>query len=372
MKKLICVQLVAGLMILQGCSSYQVNGVDIPVINEIVGEDKDEYIGDLNILNYNDKSARDSEETEETEDVSIMESFSVGDDFAETILKNNMEMIENEAGEPVRDKDTEAVYFMRSVDLMLTRDLFYEDEEGDMTGLIQTAEKYVGAMVKYHSTAGVFDPDTFSDAGESYRFAAILSKFAGEIVDTKGDLSKEYKDYAQEVFEYAEASYSKDSLLNDGRYWALGELYKLTGNSKYDEDLKEYFKDGDAKPPTGFSKNETGYLGTLAYLTTTNAIDLDLCERMMDSVIDDANSVLDRSRADEYKVDVGTYDEASSERAYSNARLLILADHISQSVEYTRVALDHVYYIYGRNPENISFGETEPEIFILTGLQLLL
>ncbi|HOO27083.1 MAG TPA: glycoside hydrolase family 9 protein, partial [Lachnospiraceae bacterium] len=268
---------------------------------------------------------------------------------------------------------------MQVTDWLLTYEFLTEpSEDSTLPEVISFARQRIELLQSYQDTAdGSIHIKDITENTIYYRYAAVFAMFA----DIYQTFDEAYADTCREqaiaAWNYAEANteaLEPDSCsCDDERYWASAQLYKLTGEKEYRSIAESYVGE---TIPVGFSDDETGYLGSLAYLTTTNKTELKLSEQIMKAVFDDAIAIVNASAKDGYMIAAGdAYDEDSVLTAFANARLLTFANIISKSVDYVDTAANHLDYLYGRNPYMINYAgdETsayynEPETFILTGM----
>lgn len=263
---------------------------------------------------------------------------------------------------------------MQTTDWLLTYEFFTAATADSGTPeLLTLAKKEIERLsaCQNEKTGSVTAGDPITQA-QTYRYAAVFSMFADSYEDFGADYAAKCRECAILAWEYA-GKQDKQENMRDEHYWAAAQLYKLTGETSYLSIVKS---ETSGEIPTGFSEEETGYLGSLAYLTTSYQTELKLSNRMMKALFDDAIAIVNESEQDGYLAAVGdTYNEGSVQLAFSNARLLTLANIVSKSVDYVNAAGWHLEYLYGRNPLMINYaGDTgsiyyeEPEAFILSGL----
>ncbi|MFT3982691.1 MAG: glycoside hydrolase family 9 protein [Lachnospiraceae bacterium] len=263
---------------------------------------------------------------------------------------------------------------MQTADWLLTYEYFMKTaEESGTPELLTLAKEQIEALrACQDEKAGSITSGNPVTQAQAYRYAALLSMFADIYEEYETDYAQKCRESAAAAWEYAEKQ-DRQTDAEDEHYWAAAQLYKLTGEAAYLTVVKSAANGG---PPTGFSEEETGYLGSLAYLTTSYKTELKLSNRIMKALFDDAIEIVNESEKDGYLAAVGdAYNEESVQRAFSNARLLTLANVISKSVDYVNTAGWNLEYLYGRNPfmENYAGGKEsayydEPEAFVLSGL----
>jgi len=263
---------------------------------------------------------------------------------------------------------------MQTADWLLTYEFFTEmTADSRKPELLTLAAEGIEALraCQDEKTGSVTAGDPVTQA-QTYRYAAVLSMFADAYENFDSDYAAKCQESAVLAWEYA-GKQDKQENAKDEHYWAAAQLYKLTGEASYLSVVKSYTS---GEPLKGFSEEETGYLGSLAYLTTSYKTELKLSNRIMKALFDDAIAIVNESEEDGYLAAVGdAYNEEGVQRAFSNARLLTLANVVSKSVDYVNTAGWHLEYLYGRNPFMRNYAGdvdsvyySEPQAFVLSGM----
>lgn len=139
----------------------------------------------------------------------------------------------------------------------------------------------------------------------------------------------------------------------DERYWAACQLYKATGSSKYKKTAEEYIASNEFD---GFGWANVGGYGNLAYLNTSHETDAKLKSKITDEIIVQADSLVSLSKSNGYGISMSyKYIWGSNMEVLNNAMLLIQAHKLSNNETYLNYAYEHLYYIFGANPNSISF-----------------
>lgn len=149
---------------------------------------------------------------------------------------------------------------------------------------------------------------------------------------------------------------------SDERYWAAAELFKATGNIKYDEAFKAMAR---KEIKTGFEWINVGDYGNLAYISAKGA-DENLVGNIRNSILNEAQSIVALAKNDGYNVSIGTnYNWGSNATIANNAMLLAKAYRISPNEEYLDYAEEHINYFFGKNSLGKSYitghGSDYPE-----------
>lgn len=239
------------------------------------------------------------------------------------------------------------------------------------------AKSEVDQLKEMTDENGEFKAQYSFGLSEAYRYSAVMSLFSYEYERFDKTYAAECLELADTVYKRAEKDYKEASdkdkkEADDKRYWASAQMYKLTGRNDYRSTAEDYAKD----PPKGFSKERCGYLGTVAYLTSYNRINLNIGEILITSLMGDINDAVRESFKEEYLVAVKDEpDDKEIEIIYENARLMVLGNYIFKNLRYVEAGESQVAYLYGRNPLGKDYAYdteseyyNEPMEFILAGL----
>jgi endoglucanase len=153
-----------------------------------------------------------------------------------------------------------------------------------------------------------------------------------------------------------------DTNVYDEVFWAAAELFKATGDSTYNDYIKQNYS-SDMKS-LGWAA--VGSYGVYAYLTTDSTkVDKTLFSSMKNDMLSYANKLVSASKTDGYMISLTEYPWGSNMTVANNAMLMILADKISPNEEYIQYATEHFNYIFGANPMSYcyvtGFGSLSPE-----------
>lgn len=276
--------------------------------------------------------------------------------------------------------------FMRITDYLLAQEFFPDSispaVNGDARVIPRTtllARAEIDELKDYIRENGTFIKPFADEIGRQYLYSAVFALFAYEYREYDDKYSRECADIAEKAYNTAEDTYT-DSLssdrkaVDDKRYWASAQLYKLTGKPVYRETTESYIAD----TPVGWNEEKYGYLGTLAYLTCYNRIDLNLSGQLITKLMDEINMVVRESLKGDYLIaeeDTSEIDDHVMDKLYENARLTVLGNYISKNIKYVECAENYLAYLYGRNMLGKDYAYMqdsefydEPQMFILAGL----
>ena len=145
----------------------------------------------------------------------------------------------------------------------------------------------------------------------------------------------------------------EDSSDRDERYWAAAQLFKATGNEKYNKKIKDYVSE---KIEMDYGWQTVGNYGNQAYLKAKGA-DESTCNKIKKAMIKEADKIVEASKEDSYGVANGAeYYWGSNMGILDQASLLEFVNKLSANPEYDEYAKEHINYCFGKNANAISFA----------------
>lgn len=153
-------------------------------------------------------------------------------------------------------------------------------------------------------------------------------------------------------------------------WWAACELYRTTGDEKYNNDVKALVNRKENKEISfsyvGLSAYATGGAGSFAYLNSSNS-DLSIKEKLVSAMTSSATTNASNSNNDRYKVVIGSssYYWGSNQQICVELKTMAMLDYINKTDTYSQVIRNNISYIFGRNNVNKSyvtgFGSDSPK-----------
>ena len=282
------------------------------------------------------------------------------------------------------NKDNIENCFLYITDVVLSEEFFGEhtikngkDINSKLPESIKTVKIQTDALSELINEHGVLDMGLRAGNETYYQYSAVMSLFAYEYGPYDKEEAGEYTKLAEASYRHAEEIYEKASVeekkeVDDKRFWAAAQLYKLTGERNYKKTAESYAGD----PPTGFSKDKSGYLGTIAYLTCYNKIDLDVGEMFITALMKDINGVIRNESVNTFLISrEEDHKDENISAAFEAARLMVLGNYITKNIYYVETAESYVEYLFGINMlgkdyayDASSDNYSEPMSFILAGL----
>lgn len=145
-----------------------------------------------------------------------------------------------------------------------------------------------------------------------------------------------------------------DSNFNDELFWAVCELYEMTGDDAFSEKIKELCSVVDG---TGFVNSEVSGFGTIAYLFGTQQRDKEVEQALHLRLRIKADNLYGLSQKSGYKTAKSSddYTRGSNMFSMTDSITLIIAYKIFGCEEYLDTVCEQMNYILGKNPMSICY-----------------
>jgi endoglucanase len=141
----------------------------------------------------------------------------------------------------------------------------------------------------------------------------------------------------------------------DERFWAAAELYRVTGNSEYNDYVRSHFQRSLAGPP---SWAYVYPLGLVAYAVSSwGNKDAAIDNQIREDVRGYAGRLVARARSDAYSTVLSReeYYWGSNGVLLDHAFMLLYADYFEPTLVYKEVAAEQIHYLLGRNANDKSY-----------------
>ena len=181
-------------------------------------------------------------------------------------------------------------------------------------------------------------------------YAAMLSKFA---------YTYQYYDtaYTNKCIRAAELAYrylkNKGGAAEcfDEYYFAMAELYRLTGSYTYRNDLDAY-REQILSAPDDASR----YLADVTYLTTKRKVDKDVCEVLTNRLMKDAEATAAMCSANTYLA-AANKDQSTIGNVLWNVTKLSIVNYVITNHEYITHLENNLHYLLGANAYCAPIGD---------------
>lgn len=275
-----------------------------------------------------------------------------------------------ESGNGVPDILDEAKY---EVDWML---MMQDEASGGVYHKISCREFPGFVMPQEETEPLVLSPISNAATGD---FAAICAKSSVLYADIDADFAAKCLAAAKKAWKYLEDNPKNKGFKNpediltgeypdsrdvDERYWAAIELYKATGEEKYNEFVAGIL---DATIKHGYGWAQVSSYANMSYLNMDESLqNAEYVKKLQDSIIEEADEFLENVKTDGYMCALGdNYSWGSNMTVSDNARIMLDAYRLTGKADYSDAAYDQLSYLLGQNPVSYcylsGYGTVSPE-----------
>lgn len=207
---------------------------------------------------------------------------------------------------------------------------------------------YSAVSVMNNSTAAYqlyIEPVTM-DA--TIHFAATMAKFSYLYQNYDLNFATQCLKAADRAYRYA-GEYLADVSPED-YFYASTELYRAAGTYTYRKAAQNYLESESELN----MDNDYVFWGCVTYLSTKQAVDANLCDKAISTLMRAVEKISYDSKASKYMTEGNKEQDNNAELLQKMTRLAVV-DHIISNHEYTTVLENHLHYFLGRNAQSISY-----------------
>lgn len=145
-----------------------------------------------------------------------------------------------------------------------------------------------------------------------------------------------------------------DEVLEDELYWASAELFRAYGDEKYRKTFEEMAYKHISH---GYGWEDVYSFGNVAYILSDYPVDETLKNIIIAAIDAKADSLMTLCKSNGYNVSFNekSFIWGSNMYLIQNASHLYTAYFFTKKKEYLEAAIEHVHYIFGKNPCNVCF-----------------
>ena len=212
------------------------------------------------------------------------------------------------------------------------------DEETTQSDIVSSAPEQLVCVRDWISGSDYSE----SVGTEAVIYATILAKFSFLYKEYDSSLATECLQKASSIYSQSGNVLKSDS----AAFRALAELYRASGDSAYAAELlnyKDYFSSPDAYPDEGYM------YGAMTYIVTRQAVDKELCDMLVSTILSNAQVINNRRRE---ITDPLSSQTGSPEEMIAYIRILMSANYILKGYEYDRTMQMMLHYLSGLNVES--------------------
>jgi len=173
-------------------------------------------------------------------------------------------------------------------------------------------------------------------------YTGILAQFAQDYKNFDAVYAQDCLAKAQDAFRILERLDINDQDVSYF-FYALAQMYRATGNTNYHTKIKVLLNQGTIQ-------GEMSFFGNVAYMSCKYKVDVDLCNRIMTELLEEAEEISQISSKSVYLVCAQDLQVISE-----NMTKLSLVNYVITNHEYVTVQENHMHYLLGRNAGGISY-----------------
>lgn len=141
--------------------------------------------------------------------------------------------------------------------------------------------------------------------------------------------------------------------LEPAAFAAAAELYRITGDRRYETVLSAFFNREDFSDL--LENNTEIFFGSATYLVTTQPVNVTVRQTIRNTLTTHAERMANRAQDAAYLV-----TDAQPEEILDDMRRLAYANHMAYRYSYVTVMENHLHFLGGRNEERINYMQ-EPD-----------
>ena len=248
-------------------------------------------------------------------------------------------------------------------------DLGIPESGNNIPDILDEAKYEVDWLLKMQDpkTGGVFGAALTENSGMADVFAAPVEltavsmeatiSFAAALARFSFFYQQYDPEYATSIIRAADRAWecylnNQRASSNTASFKAAAQLYRATGNEKYEAVLNEYVGRTDFE--TLFNTDENILLGAVTYLSTNQHVDKDICSELIKYLMKKSELIAKEASNSRYLTSVIAVDGDFSQ-FLDDIRCLTITNHIIYNHEYTTIIENHLHYLMGMNPEAMNY-----------------
>lgn len=271
--------------------------------------------------------------------------FRIEENHLEGIKERLLSAMEEEAESPT------GVFLYRAQSLlwMLRYEDFYGKEEtlaeGTIPEIIQQARMLGDALIEKKDEQGEIADKAFYCAAMAQLYEALKP------YDERG--AAVYLREAENSYRQLEGRRFEDEVEAVWLFFDASVIYHATGNGVYHNVLRNYLNESSTEnllcrgaSEEQILKDEAYIYGAVAYLTNTHQVDVNLCDRLIEELLNETRAMANEHGSHPYLcISDDLRNRLLSDRLYTIA----VMEHTIVSKEYVQILKDGINYIDGCN-----------------------
>ncbi len=282
--------------------------------------------------------------------------FVIDGDYLEILQENLKEVLQNEA------ESTEGVYLYRIQTLcwILRYEEFY-GEKKTAAGSFELPEMLKCAKELGDSLIG--EKEEVLSLEESAFYCDAMAGLYKALKPYDERVARNYLREAEAAYQQLESRQYEEGFDRIWIFYGTSVLYNATGNGVYHNAFESYLKDEQERnlfvaggKEEQIFKDEAYIYGVVAYLTNTFSVDVDLCNKLMEELLEGTRGIGAEYNDNPYLcVSNDLRNRLLSGRLY----MLAVAEYATLSKEYIQIMKEGIHYIDGCNETGISLLSKE-------------
>lgn len=282
--------------------------------------------------------------------------FVIDGDYLEILQENLKEVLQNEA------ESTEGVYLYRIQTLcwILRYEEFY-GEKKTAAGSFELPEMLKCAKELGDSLIG--EKEEILSLEESAFYCDAMAGLYKALKPYDERVARNYLREAEAAYQQLESRQYEEGFDRIWIFYGTSVLYNATGNGVYHNAFESYLKDEQERnlfaaggKEEQIFKDEAYIYGVVAYLTNTFSVDVDLCNKLMEELLEGTRGIGAEYNDNPYLcVSNDLRNRLLSGRLY----MLAVAEYATLSKEYIQIMKEGIHYIDGCNETGISLLSKE-------------
>lgn len=282
--------------------------------------------------------------------------FGINEDYLEILQENLIEVLQNEA------KDTGGVYLykVQTLSWILRYQEFYGEKKNafipaELPDMLRCAKELGDYLIE--------KKEEILSAEERGSYCAAMAQLYKVLkpYDERG--ARIYLREAETAYQQLERGRYEEDFDMVWIFYDASVLYNATGNGVYHNVIKNYLKDEEKRnlfeagaKEEQILKDEAYIYGIVAYLTNTYVVDVDLCNSLMEVLLEETRNIGAEYNDNPYLcVSRDLRNRVLSNRLY----MLAVTEYAILSKEYIQIMKEGIHYIDGCNENGASLLSIE-------------
>ena len=185
-------------------------------------------------------------------------------------------------------------------------------------------------------------------------FAMALAKFSYLYQNYDTQYATICLKAADRAFKHSEIC--EEDGMDKWKFAAAAEIYRAAGKQSFHQVILDYLSVN-----TDLSqKDEIILLGGVTYISTKHRVRTDVCERLMDMLMTQAEEISKMSKEALY-LTAGDETQSNNDQLLIEMMYLAVVNYIISNHEYETVIENHLHYLFGRNAQALCYIENMGE-----------